>query len=51
DILFPPAEQRIITQHLQHAELKTIPSNYGHDGFLIEYAAIDKAIRKFLYKA
>lgn len=46
DILCPPHEQKFLADHLAHATLCTIDSSYGHDGFLIEFEAIEKAIRE-----
>lgn len=45
DILFPPAEQALIAQHIPGASLLTVDSHYGHDGFLVETKTIDAAIR------
>lgn len=50
DILFPPQEQQFIAENIKDAEYYTIDSSYGHDGFLIEYAAIKKHIVDFLDK-
>jgi homoserine O-acetyltransferase len=48
DLLFPLSEQKYLAQHIPHAQLAVIDSVYGHDGFLLEYAAIEKAIRKYV---
>lgn len=48
DILFPPHEQRFIAQHISSARYAEIASQYGHDGFLIEFASIRKVIESFL---
>lgn len=48
DILFPPAEQAFIAQHIPGAELAVIDSFYGHDGFLLEYDVIVRLLTNFL---
>jgi homoserine O-acetyltransferase/O-succinyltransferase len=44
DILFPPVEQARIAEGIKNAKFIEIDSNYGHDGFLIEFEAMSKAI-------
>jgi homoserine O-acetyltransferase len=41
DGLFQPSEQRELAAHIPDAELVLIPSPDGHDGFLLEFAAIN----------
>lgn len=48
DILFPPSEQEFIGKHIPSAKTEIIESLYGHDGFLIEYAQLEKMIKTFL---
>lgn len=48
DILFPPSEQEFIARHIPGAVYEAIDSNYGHDGFLLEFDQISKAITSFL---
>lgn len=48
DILFPPEEQEFLQQHIQGAQHELIRSDYGHDGFLLEFEQISTAIKKFL---
>lgn len=48
DILFPVSEQQFIADNIPGAQLKTIHSNYGHDGFLLEFEQIENIIRHFL---
>ncbi|BAV08808.1 homoserine O-acetyltransferase [Filimonas lacunae] len=48
DILFPPAEQAFVAQHIPGAQLEIIDSLYGHDGFLLEYDVITRLITNFL---
>lgn len=50
DILFPPDEQRFIASHIPKARYAEITSNYGHDGFLIEFEAIQTLLASFLKK-
>ena len=48
DVLFPPSEQKLIAAHIHNARYQEIYSDYGHDGFLIEYAQLEKIIGQFL---
>lgn len=48
DILFPPAEQQFLQQHIPHARYVEIDSFYGHDGFLIETAQLTAIIRQII---
>ncbi len=50
DILFPLAEQQFIADNIPGAELKAIHSNYGHDGFLLEFEQIENILGEFLKK-
>jgi homoserine O-acetyltransferase len=50
DILFPVTEQQFIADNIPGAEFTTIHSNYGHDGFLLEFEQIETLISKFLTK-
>lgn len=50
DILFPVAEQEFIAHHIPDAAFHAIYSPYGHDGFLLEFDAIEKIVRQFLSK-
>jgi homoserine O-acetyltransferase len=45
DILFPPKEQVFLAEQIPGAGFHSIPSVYGHDGFLLEYEAISTIIR------
>lgn len=47
DVLFPLAEQQYLVRHIPGAAFAVIPSDYGHDGFLIETEAIRKVISRF----
>ncbi|KAK0479072.1 Alpha/Beta hydrolase protein [Armillaria luteobubalina] len=48
DALFTTTEQRQIAAHIPEAELVIIPSSDGHDGFLLEFEAINTHISAFL---
>lgn len=40
DILFPLNEQRLLKYHIKNSTFRTISSNFGHDGFLLEYNSL-----------
>lgn len=46
DILFPVKESRQIAEGVKDGRLEVITSDFGHDGFLLEYRQIGEAIRK-----
>lgn len=46
DRLFPPCEQKLIADNIPGAEYHKIRSEFGHDGFLIEYEQIENILRK-----
>ncbi len=48
DGLFTTTEQREIAAHIPEAELVIIPSPDGHDGFLLEFEAINTHVLAFL---
>jgi homoserine O-acetyltransferase/O-succinyltransferase len=48
DGLFTPSEQKEIASHIPGAELVTIQSPDGHDGFLLEFEQINTHILRFL---
>jgi homoserine O-acetyltransferase len=50
DILFPITEQELIVKHIPTAELALIQSDYGHDGFLVEFDQMNSALIKFFNK-
>lgn len=50
DILYPTNEQELLAQYIPEAQLEIIDSNYGHDGFLIEYGQLSFLISQFLIK-
>jgi len=47
DILFPVDEQEVLFRFIRGSKLKMIESDYGHDGFLIEFQKITEAIEDF----
>lgn len=48
DILFPPYEQEFLASNIPGAHVKLILSDYGHDGFLLEFEQLTEAIKGFL---
>ena len=50
DILFPINEQKVLADYIPNAALEIIESDYGHDGFLIEYGQLTYIISQFLIK-
>jgi len=50
DILFPVEEQQFLANHIPQASAHYIHSDYGHDGFLLEFDKIGTLIRGFLEK-
>jgi homoserine O-acetyltransferase len=50
DGLFPLDEQRLLAAHIPHAAFASIPSHYGHDGFLLETDALTAILKPFLEK-
>ncbi len=48
DVLYPIAEQEYLQKTIRSAELLNIASDFGHDGFLLEYEKIEPALRKFI---
>ncbi|MEO8405335.1 MAG: homoserine O-acetyltransferase [Chitinophagaceae bacterium] len=48
DVLYPIAEQEYLQQTIPGASLLAIASDFGHDGFLLEYEKIEPVLRKFI---
>jgi homoserine O-acetyltransferase len=48
DILFPLKEQQFIAANVPNAGYKTIYSNFGHDGFLLEFDALSSLVSDFM---
>lgn len=47
DALYPPEEQELLARELPNACYEVLPSEHGHDGFLIETAALGDLIKRF----
>jgi homoserine O-acetyltransferase len=48
DVLYPIAEQEYLQKNIRGAELLSIASDFGHDGFLLEYEKIEPALKEFI---
>ncbi len=48
DILFPPAELQRLSSMIPTSRYAQIESSFGHDGFLIEWRALERVIEDFL---
>ncbi len=48
DILFPLSEQQYLAAKIPGAVFQSIPSLYGHDGFLLEFGEIEKLVKHFI---
>ncbi|MBN2616591.1 MAG: homoserine O-acetyltransferase [Bacteroidales bacterium] len=48
DILFPEPDQWLMKENIPDAKLQWIHSDFGHDGFLLEYEALTEAMNGFL---
>ena len=48
DQLFPPREVACMAKHIPGARYASLRSDFGHDGFLLEWEALTKIIRTFL---
>ncbi|WFD30740.1 homoserine O-acetyltransferase [Malassezia sp. CBS 17886] len=48
DLLYAPEEQHFMHENIPHSQLVNIVSAEGHDGFLLEYPQIERAINAFL---
>lgn len=48
DILFPVVEQKFIAGNIPGGVYKSITSNFGHDGFLLEFESISELIEEFI---
>jgi homoserine O-acetyltransferase/O-succinyltransferase len=47
DVLYPPSEQEELAMLIPGATLRTVRSPHGHDGFLINAAALNEAVLEF----
>lgn len=50
DYLYPINEQEFLAEHMPNSTFVKIDSDFGHDGFLIEYQQLSKIIVDFLGK-
>ena len=48
DVLYPINEQEYLQQNISGAQLLSIASDFGHDGFLLEYEKIESALKLFV---
>ncbi len=48
DVLYPITEQEYLKKTIRGAELLNIASDFGHDGFLLEYEKIETALKTFI---
>ena len=46
DIIFTPAEMRLLASRLPHAAYYEIDSDMGHDGFLVEHEQLNRILRE-----
>lgn len=51
DIIFTPAEMRLLSSRIPGARYAQIDSPFGHDGFLVEYDALDRLVKPFIHYA
>lgn len=47
DILFPKEDQEIMVRYIRGARLQWLHSDFGHDGFLLEFKDLTRIIRDF----
>ncbi len=47
DILFPKEDQEILAKYIPDAQLQWLHSEYGHDGFLLEFETLTNIITDF----
>ncbi|MBE6204034.1 MAG: homoserine O-acetyltransferase [Rikenellaceae bacterium] len=50
DILFPPSDHDILVDNIPDVEYHLIDSDFGHDGFLVEYQQLNDILLNFLNK-
>lgn len=48
DVLYPINEQEYLQENISGAQLLSIASDFGHDGFLLEYEKIEAALKLFI---
>jgi homoserine O-acetyltransferase len=47
DVLYPPAEQALLAEHMPNAGYEILETEHGHDGFLIQTQELAATIRRF----
>ncbi len=47
DILFPTVEQKFLHEHVTNSKYIEMDSDYGHDGFLLEFKKLTRVIGEF----
>lgn len=50
DQLFPIREQHFLAEHISSALFKEIASDFGHDGFLLEYQQLSELINELILR-
>ena len=48
DVLYPQTEQTFLHEHIRGSELLILGSDFGHDGFLLEFERISIALGRWL---
>jgi homoserine O-acetyltransferase len=48
DVLFPLEEQKFLAENIPNSQFEIISSDFGHDGFLLEWKSITTAIKKHI---
>lgn len=48
DVLFPVEEQKFLAENIREGMLEVIRSDFGHDGFLLEWQSIENRIKKHI---
>ncbi len=48
DIIFPVSEQIFLYRHIPGSRLHLLGSEFGHDGFLVEYDKLNDVVKPFL---
>lgn len=51
DILYPPAEQKLLAEYLPNAQYRVLESEHGHDGFLIDTRELGELVTEFREQA
>ncbi|MCK9627994.1 MAG: homoserine O-acetyltransferase [Bacteroidales bacterium] len=48
DVLFPVEEQKLLADNIKNGTLEIISSDFGHDGFLLEWQSIENKIKNHI---